>query len=352
VHDEYSLNSLSVFVVPIPADPWANFSPTPVVSPVGQLNNHSLVCAGAACRLQSFRMQGRFRNSPPRAIEYGELGSVEALHIDLDSGAVEAHSNPRLLSSRITRVVQSQPSGPLALLDIHAFDQPPAPAELVGLDRHLAELWTLPIPAGTLFAEAGGVRSFSNNVTQDIFVKDGSIVATAERNRRPTYELAFCAGAYYDIDAERRTIYRLEPREGAESLPFATVPERNAWLQCTEGMVCARTISEAKRKWWCWDHQGKALPGGVFAEYDSRFFTSFAVALGPDLGLGMLDMEAPERIALTRLRPDGSTAEYELRAPPELRFALGQTLGDAQTLRMVWNEPYSGDTYLSSWELR
>ncbi|HWA72976.1 MAG TPA: hypothetical protein VG937_11595 [Polyangiaceae bacterium] len=353
VYDEYLLNShATVFVVPLPTEPSAGFSPVSVVSPVGELSHGSLACAAGACRLQSFRGNGRFRSEPPRVLEYDELGNVEALSVDLSSARVDVRSDPRLLPVRTAHVVQSDVNGAFALLDPHAFEDPPSPSELVGLDRNLSELWSLPMHLGELFAEGDGVRGFGYNTPDDTLVKDGRIVENSQRNRRPVYELSFCAGAYYDIDAERRVIYRLEPRADAKWLAFATLPEGRGWLRCTAGMVCAETSDGVTRKWWCWDHAGKALPGLASADYDSRFFNRFEVSLGPDLGVGFVDTRAPTSIALTRLRPNGSTANYDLGVPSGLEFSQWRVTGDAASLHAAWNDANTGDTYLSTWELR
>jgi hypothetical protein len=352
VYDEYLFQSHpGVFVVELPSDPLANFFPVSAVSPAGELSHRSLVCAANSCRLQSFRGQGRFRSAPPRAIEYGELGVIETLNVDLDSGSVERHVDSRLLPARTAKVVQSEPNGLVALLDVHAFDAPPAPTELVALTRDLTELWSLPLQPGDLFAEAGGVRSFINNSPADVFAKDGNLFEPQHRNRKPGYDLALCNGAYYDIDAERRTIYRLEPRDGAQSLPFASLTEGRGWLRCTNGMVCALTNDETIRKWSCWDHAGKPLPGAVFPGFDSRFFNSFNVELGPDLGLALIDNQTRGRITLTRLRPNGSTTEYELLAPSGLEFGAWTATGNAQNVYLAWNDPVTGDTFLSRWKL-
>jgi hypothetical protein len=247
--------------------------------------------------------------------------------------------------------VRSDPSGAIALVDPHAFDDPPSPNELVGLARDLSELWSVQVPPGIPFAEGAGVRSFSYNASDDILVANGRILEQSQRNRRPIYDLSFCAGAYYDVDAERHTIYRLDPRPDAEWLAFASLPEGRGWLHCSEGMVCAETADGVNRKWWCWDHSGKALPGAVFTDYDSRFSTRFEVSLDADLGLGFIETSAPERIALTRLRPNGSTARYDLGAPASLQLGAWQASGDARTLHLAWNDPNTGDTYLSTWAL-
>jgi hypothetical protein len=116
-------------------------------------------------------------------------------------------------------------------------------------------------------------------------------------------------------------------------------------------MVCAQTSDDTTRKWWCWDHAGKPLPGALVPNYDSAFFTGYALELGADLGLALIDHQAPGRIAFTRLRPDGSTREYQLEAPNGLEFGAWTATGDARHLHLAWNDPITGDTYLSSWQL-
>ena len=352
VYDEYLLNShAGVFAVRLPSEPLGPFSATSVVSPVGELSHESLVCSDRACRLQSFRAEGRFRSNPPRAIEYSELGVVETTQVDLESGNVESHTHSRLLPVRVANVAQAEPNGLLALLDTHAFDVPAREPELVALNRDLRELWSPPLPQSELFVEADGVRGFISNLPDDVFMKDGSSGETQRRNRRPIYDLSFCGGAYYDIDAERQTVYRLDLRNGSEWRQFASVPEGRGWLRCTEGMVCALTNDMVTRKWWCWDHSGKALPGATFPDQDSRFFTHFGFALGPDLAIANVASETRGRIALTRLRPNGSTVEYELSAPSGMEFGAWTATGDAHHAHLAWNDPATGDTYLSSWEL-
>jgi hypothetical protein len=353
LYDEYLLNGHpGVFAVQLPSDPLGPFLATSVVSPVGELSHKSLFCSKDACRLQSFRSEGRFRANPARAIEYTELGVVETTHVDLKSGGVESHIHSRLLPVRVAKVVQAEPDGLLALLDTHAFDVPAREPELVALNRSLSELWSLPLPQGELFAEAGGVRSFTSNLPDDVFMKDGSSGETQHRNRRPIYDLSFCAGAYYDIDAERQTLYRLEPSDGAQWRPFASVPAGRGWLHCTDGMVCALTNDMVTRKWWCWDHSGRALPGATFPDKDSRFFTHFDFPIGPDLAIASIASEARGRFTLTRLRPNGSTIEYELSAPAGMEFGSWVATGNAHHAYLAWNDRTNGDTYLSDWELR